>query len=911
MRFSFLPILFFFITSSVLAQNLTLTGTVQSAADEMTFPGASVMVQNPKDTTLVKGNVTDFNGNFKIDGLKAGSYLVTIAFVGYDKHHQLIKLEKDLSLGKIALKESTKMLEAIEVVGKPIAAMQKGDTAQFNANAYKTAGDASAQELVQKIPGISIEDGNVQANGESVQTILVDGKPFFGGDVKAALQNLPAEVIASIQIFDKPSDKAAMSGFDDGEQQKTINIITKPSRRRGQFGKSTIGAGTNDSYQAGASVNMFNNDRRTTVTGLSNNVNMTNYSADPNSLGDRARNGIVNTNNIGINFSDDLNDKIEVHGSYQYSRLENKENRSRLRDFAAASSSTDQVYTEQSSFEKVDATHRFNFKLDYKIDDNNRLIIRPNVKLQNESIQSAFAGSTVAGADPINATDNSSNKKYKDYDYGNSIYYSHKFNKEGRTITTGFNTGYHTNEDFAERTAQNFFYNEEEDSTSVIDQQTRLDRSAISWRAHMSYTEPLSERSMIELEYKASNKINDSDKLTYNAGDAQQYLEIDTALSNTFNSKYLNQEIELGYQYKFEKLRLQVEAEYQIANMNNEQIFPKPMDQHRLFTSILPSAKINYKFSDSKRIEMNYRTWTNEPSIGQLQDVINNTNPLQLHAGNPNLNQTYYHWGRARYFLNNVDTGKSLYASIESTIAKDLVTNSIFIASEPTPITDDITLETGSQLTRPENVDGYYQVRSYASYGMPMEAIKSNVRIRGGMSYVRRPGLINDKVNYSNASNFRVGLSLSSNISEDIDFYVSSWSNYNIVENSLRPSMNNNYYTQSSRASYKWVFGDGFVYRANLRHQLNTGLSQGYDNTSLLLNMSAGKKFLKNDLAEISLNVYDLLQQNNNVSRSVTGLYVEDSQSTVLQRYFMLTFTYNIRHFSAGSKMEDFEEHSL
>lgn len=909
MRFTFLLSFLLFISSSVFSQNLNISGTVQSATDEMTFPGASVMVQNPKDSTLIKGNVTDFDGNFKIDGLKAGEYLVTIGFVGYENWYQLVKLQKNLELGKISLQESTKMLESVEVVGKPIAAMQKGDTAQYNANAYKTAGDASAQELVQKMPGISLQDGKLQANGEDVQTILVDGKPFFGGNVKAALQNLPAEVIASIQVFDKLSDKAAMSGFDDGEQQKTINIITKPSRRRGQFGKSTVGIGTNEAYQAGASVNMFNNDRRITVTGLSNNVNMTNYSADPNSLGDRASDGLVSTNNIGVNFSDDLTDKIEFHGSYQYSRQENKENRSKLRDYAIASDSG-QVYSEESHYQKIDATHRVRFKLDYRIDDNNRLIVRPNVNLQKENVLNSFAGSTTSGSNPVNSTDNSSTKHFKDYDYGNSIYYSHKFGKEGRTVTTGLSTGYHTNEDFAERNAENFFYSEE-DSTSVIDQQTTLGRTGLSWRAHMSYTEPLSERSMMELEYKAGNRINDSDKLTYNAGDSQEYLEIDTTLSNTFNSQYLSQEIELGYQYKFEKLRFQVEAEYQVANMENEQFFPKPMDQQRQFTSILPSAKIDYKFSDNNRLEVNYHTWTNEPSVGDLQDVINNANPLHLRAGNPDLDQTYFHWGRARYFANNVDTGKSLYASIESTLANDLVTNAILIADEPTEVADGIILETGSQLTRPTNVDGYYRVKSYVSYGRPMDVIKSNVRFRGGMSYTRRPGMVNEQVNYSNSSNFRMGLSLSSNISEDIDFYVSTWSNYNIIENSLRPSLNNNYYNQSSRVSYKWVFWDGFVYRANLRHQLNTGLSRGYDNTSLLLNMSAGKKFLKDDLAEISLNVYDMFQQNNNVNRNVTGLYVEDSQSTVLQRYFMLTFTYNIRHFSAGAKLEDFEEHSL
>lgn len=907
MRYLFLVFSCLSFSTTLFSQTFTISGTVQSASDGLTFPGASVILQNPADSTMVKGSVTDFNGDFKITEVATGSYLIKIGFVGFESLYKNVDLQKNVNLGKLELKESTKLLNEIEVVGKPIAAMQKGDTAQFNAGAYKTTADASAQDLVEKIPGVNIQDGKLQANGEDVKVILVDGKPFFGGDVKAALQNLPAEVIASIQIFDKQSDKAAMSGFDDGEQQKTINIVTKPNRRRGEFGKATVGIGDDKAYQAGSSINFFNNDRRVTVTGISNNINMIDYSADPNTLGEnRVQNGQVKTNNIGINFSEDISEKLEVHGSYQFSRQDNQENRNKYRDYAVASDSG-QVYIQQSYVNRVADLHRVSLKVEYKIDDNNRFIMRPNVKFENEKVIDDFAGETTSANELVNSTDNNSVRKYKDYDYSNNLYYSHKFKKKGRSLTTGIHTGWHTNEDFATRYAENYFYLES-DSVNIIDQQITLDRTGISWSVNTSYTEPVGEHSMMELEYKVGNKIDDSDQLTFNTADDMRYTRIDTALSNTFESQYLRQSTELGYQYKFEKLKFQVEAEYQVANMENHQGFPKVMDQNRVFKSVLPSARINYKISDDKRVEVNYNTWTNEPSVGQLQDVINNTNPLQLRAGNPGLKQTYSHWGRARFWFNNEDSGKSLYASLESSFTKDLITNATFIAEERTEVADGIIMEEGSQLTRPANVDGYYYVRSYMSYGKPLEQIKSNVYFRGWMSYYKRPGLINNEVNFSNTSRFGMGVSLNSNISENLDFNVSTSSSYYIAQNSLRPTLNNNFYNHRTSLKYRWVFLDGFVYRANLRHQLNTGLSAGYDNTSLLFNMSAGKKFLKNDLAEISINVYDLLKQNNNANRNITELYVEDSQSTVLQRYFMLTFTYNIRHFSAGTTKEDFKD---
>lgn len=907
MKYAFLTISLL-LSLSVFSQTFTISGTVQSGVDQSTFPGATVVLASPADTSMIKGSVTDFDGNFRIGNVEKGKYLIKVNFVGFKTFFQSVDVQQSVDLGALDLQENTQELEAVVIEGKPVAAMQKGDTAQFSAGAYKTAPDASSQDLIEKLPGISTQDGKIQANGEDVQLILVDGKPFFGGDVNAALQNLPADVVASVQIFDKKSDKAALSGFDDGEQQKTINIITKPSRRVGQFGKSTAGVGTNETYQAGASVNFFNNDRRITVAGLSNNINTVNYSADPNSLGDtKTQSGLIKTNNIGLNFSDDIDDHLELHGSYDFSRQENEENKNQRRDYAIASDSG-QVYRQDSHFNRVNNAHSLRFRVEYKPNENTTFLMRPNLSFRHEQTASDFEGATTSGDAPLNATNNQSVANNQDYDYDNNLYFSRKFDKMGRSFTTRVHTGFHTNEDQSNRYASNIYYNQE-DSLSTIDQRTSRERTGVSWEWQAAYTEPLGERSLMEVEYQIGDRLNDSDKLTYNAEDQPgEYTTLDTALSNTFENSYLRQQLELGYQYKYEKLKFQLETEYQLAHMQNDQVFPMPFDQSRWFSSVLPSARIDYRINESKRVEISYNTWTREPSIGDLQDVIDNSNPLQLKVGNPRLNQTYNHRTRARMWSNDMETGKSLYASLESSFAENLITNATWIADAPLQVSEGVVLEPGSQLTKPANVDGYYHFRTYLSYGEPIDLIKSNIRFSGGLSYTKRPGQINEQINFSNSSNYQAGVSLSSNVSENLDFNISTQSSYNMVENSLRPNLNNNNYNQTTRFKYRWVFLEGIVYRMDLRHQLNTGLAEGYDNSFLLMNMSVGKKFLKNDLAEISVNVYDLLQQNSNVRRSVTELYIEDNQSTVLQRYFMLTFTYNIRHFSAGTTREDFED---
>lgn len=906
--FASLFVLSFTTIVSVSAQNFPIKGVVQDSVTHESLIGVNIILVNQQDEDKKHYAVTDLEGAFQLQGIAPGDYELSATYVGYVKYTQQIQVkDKAVNLGSLYFAPDVQVMEGVVIQAKFNQSIQLGDTTQFNAGAFKTAPDASGQDLVEKLPGITVQDGKLQAQGEDVQQILVDGKPFFGNDVNVALQSLPAGVIASIQVFDKKSDKAELSGFDDGERLKTINIITKPNSRRGQFGKVTAGYGSDDSYQVGASVNFFNNDRRFTVTGLSNNINMINYSADPNSQGDsRTQNGLINTNSIGLNFGDNWGEKVEVSGSYLFSHRENTVKRSLIRDYMTSDSG--QVYSEDSDILGKNMDHHFRMRFEYNIDTNNRILIRPNISLKHEDRRDNFFGHTVTNYGPLNETENRSSADYADYDFDNNIYYSRKFAKKGRSLTFYQNIGYHTNEDNGYRVAENRYFRKS-DSVEVLNQYTRRDRTGLSWSSGIGYTEPVGKKGIAELEYKIGNRINDSDKYSYNISEeAGENHQLDTALSNTFNSSYLTQEIELGYQYATEKLRVQVEAEYQHANLENDQEFPKAFEMRRSFNSLLPTLRLGYKFSKFKNLNFDYDTWTNAPSIGQLQDVIDDSNPLQLKTGNPDLDQAYTHRMRTRYRAHNPDTDQSFFLYLASSIQPNSIVNSLTIAEEPIAVNEDITLERGSQLSKPVNLDGYWDFHSYASFGKPVDFIKSNVNVNGSINYTKRPGLINEEINYVNTSNFRLGLSFSSNVSEKIDFYFYTGSRYNVVQNSLRPNLSNNYFNQTTRLRYNWVFWEGFVYRTELRHQVNSGLADDYENSSLLVNMSLGKKFLKNDLAEISINVYDLLEQNNNIRRNVSELYVEDARSTVLERYFMLTLTYNIRHFSKGASMSDFEE---
>ncbi len=908
MKYSLVLFLFFSSFLTGLTQTYSIKGKVIDGRSKESIPNATILLLSFSDSIQVDGMISDLDGNFTLDNIKEGEYLMKVQYLGFENLFRNIQLQGDLDLGNLMIRETATALGEVTISARRSTGTQKSDTTLYNADAFKTMKDASAQVLVEKLPGVLMVDGALQAQGENITQILVDGKPFFGGDVKTALQNLPAEVILSIEIFDQKSDQALLSGFDDGNRQKTINIITKPNRRKGQFGRITGGYGSDERYLAGASINAFNEDQRITFTGLTNNINLLDFSSDPNAQDNsNPQNGVVDTNILGLNFSDEWGEKVKISSSYLFRNRKNVGIESLYREFVT-SSQEGQTYVENSRETRTNQDHRFDMRLEYQIDAKNRIIFRPRFSAAFDKENSSFIGESVNLDGPLNQTANTRTANNKDYDIFNRIYYGHKFDKEGRSLTLRLRTSNSWNRDNAIRRAENTFFQPTE-REEIINQQITRDRNGDSWETGISYTEPVGKNGQLELEYEIGNRLDDSDQLTFDIqSEDLSKVELDTALSNSFGSKYLTQELELGYQYKLEKLQVQVEGQFQHARLNNSQIFPAPFELERTFKSFLPTVRFDYQFTEFTNMEIDYDTNVDAPSVQQLQTAIDNSNPLQLRTGNPNLNQSYSNRIRLRLRSRNPDTDRSWFVFAQSRIVANTIANSSFIAEEPTELPGGIILEKGSQLFRPVNLDGYQDFRSWVSYGMPLGFIKSNMNVYGGLSYNKRPGEVNSQLSFNNSNRISTGVSISSNISDKIDFNVSTRFSWNNVNNTLNPALDNKFFNQRTRLNLSWIIWEGLIYRLDLNHQVNTGLSAGFDNNFLLMNMSVGKKIFKNQRGEISLNVYDLLGQNANVRRNVTDIYIEDTQTNVLSRYFMLSFSYNLRRFSKGMDMDDYNE---
>ena len=919
------------------SDGLSISGKVFSSGDNEPLEGAHLLLVN-SFTGKNREQLTNKRGEFAFEKLTAGIYILNIQHLGYASQEVKIRLIKeDQSLNDIVLKSEAINLDEVEVKEKVPMAVQKDDTTEFKANAYKTLPDATAEELVEKMPTIQVENGTVKAQGEDVKEVLVDGKPFFGNDPMAALRNLPAEVIDKIQVFDQQSDQARFTGFDDGETSKTMNIITRANMRNGQFGKIYAGYGTDDRYTAGGNVHVFNGDQRISLIGMSNNINQQNFSSEDllgvtsggggrggfgrgrgGGFSGRSRGGggasardflieqqggISTTHSIGLNYSDEWGKKVDVNLSYFFNYGKNETTQFTDRAFVGIDDGTER-YLEINGADSKNSNHRLNGRINIELDSMNSLIIRPRLSAQfNKGISTTF-GQNFLGDLQQSETLNRYESDLDGINFYTNILWRHKFQRDRRTLSFNVSPAYAPKVGSYSLLTENTFF-DGGGRSDTLDQIANLDQYNWSVGTNLSYTEPVGERSMLILDYRFRYQQEDSDRETYDFNpESEEYDALNPFLSNVFSNDYITHQIGGGYNYRKDKLSITARANYQYATLNNKQTFPETGRLDKDFHNILPTAMIRYTMSRMKNIMIGYRTRTSLPTIDQLQNVIDNTNPLFLSAGNPDLDQSVQHTFFARYSSTNTEKSTIFFAMLGGGFTTDYISNATFTSGTDIPGYPGINLPPGAQFTLPVNVDGYYNLRSFLTYGMPLNSIKSNLNLNLSSAYSKIPGLSNNVETYSNNTNVGLGAVLSSNISDKVDFNISSRSGFNFVTNSTQMTGNSDFFQQTSRLRINWIFGPGIIVRNDLTHEYYSGLSEELDPNYWLWNISIGKKVFKNQRGEIALVAFDILKENQNVSRNVTDVFVEDVQTNTLQQYFLLKFTYNLRNFNLNNQQQ-------
>ena len=919
------------------AQDLSISGRVLQADGKTPLPNANVLLRRMPDSSTAGGTVSGRDGRFLFDGLRRGRYVLHISYVGYEALIRDVPLRgESAALGDLTMTETSVRLDAVEVTGAAPIAVVKEDTTEFLASAFKVNPDATAEDLVRKMPGVTVKDGKVETQGEEVKAFRVDGRPFFGDDARTLLRNLPAEVISRIQVYDQQSEQSRFTGFSDGNEVKAMNFITRDAIKNAQFGKIYGGDGEDEHDRAGTILNAFAGKQRWSLMAMSNNVNEQNFSQEdllgvmlsssgpggmrggggprgggprpgsggmPNfnagSIGDflvDAGSGIAKTNAIGLNYIDTWFDDVEVSGSYFFNQSDLDAGSGVSREFILPQS-TGQYYNESSAANTDNMNHRFNLRLDWKIDTLNSLLWRPRFSAQvNEGLERTLAGTSTDNG-MISSSNSDFSSDLTGLSFSSELLWRRRFETRGRTFSIEFENDVKKNSgdnrlfyDYA-----TFGMTPSFDTTS---QRSDLLSSGWSAEATATYTEPLGERGQLQLRHRASYSRDESDKRTWDlpllAGMAEA---LDPLQSNEFSTDYLTQNASVGYRYEDEDFNGMFGLGYQWATLQNAQVYPTASDINRRYGDVIPFAMLRYKFTQGKDLRVFYRARTSPPGVSQLQDVLDNSNPLLLSIGNPELQQSNMQFIGARYSAANLAAGNYFFLFAMGSYTFDAIGNNTVVAGSDTTVFGGIPLLRGSQITRPENFDGSYALRSFLTYGQTLGFLQSNLNLNLSGSFTRTPSRINDVINYASTPTAGLGVSLSSNISREIDFTISTQSSLSWISNSVREENNTNYLTQSSRLRFNWIFLEDFVFSTDLAHEYYSGLSEGYNDDFLLWNMSLGYKFLPDNAGELRLSVFDLLRQNNSITRTVTDTYIEDTRTNLLQRYVLLTFTWSLRNF--------------
>lgn len=917
----------------VAAQSNTIKALLIDDTDKKPVKGATVSLLLRKDSSTVQNTVSDSSGAFQFSNLSIDSFIIQVKGLNYQEYLSFLFLkEGENDMGAFSLTRKGKDLDNVTVVAKTPPVSQKADTIQYSASQYKVNPDANAEDLIKKMPGITVDKaGTVTTHGDQVRKVTVDGKDFFGDDATAALKNLPAEVIDKIQVFDKLSDQAQFTGFDDGNSTKAINIVTKTGNRNGQFGRIYAGYGTDDRYAAGGNVSFFNGDRRISVAGLFNNVNQQNFSNEDllgvtssggganrvgggnrgggggaNRGGGNAGNflvgqqsGINTTNSIGINYSDKWSEKLNVSGSYFFNNSKTNNNQvSNVEYFLQ--DTADQFYDENSLSNTNNFNHRVNLRMEYKADSFNSFIFTPSISFQKNDRSNIVDGVRYYTlSDLISSTVYNNSSNISGFNTNNNLLYRHAFAKRGRTISVNFGVGAnHRDGDILLQSINKFYESATNDS---LQQQTSQLVNGINYSGNIAYTEPVGKKGQFQINYsptisknKSDQKVNQYDPVT------DKYALFDTTLSNKFDNTVTSQNAGVSYRVGDRDNMFSIGVSYKYTSLSSDQLFPRAANVDKTFSNFLPNLMWRKKISTKSSINIFYRSNTNVPSVNQLQNVVNNNNPLFLTTGNPELRQQISNTLSGRYTFTNTTKGQSFFANVFLQQTNNYVANATYIASRDSVLSNNVILYKGSQLTKPINLDGFLSLRSFLTYAMPIKFIKSNINLNTGFTWSKIPGLVNYVSSKTNNYTYSAGAVVSSNISEYVDFNLSYNINYSVANNNVQLQQNNTYTVQNAGFQINLLSKNGWFLQNDVNNQSYKGLSAGFNQSYWLWNAALGKKFLKNQAGELKLSVFDLLKQNRSITRNVTESYIEDVQNQVLTQYFMLTFSYKLKNFGAA-----------
>jgi Outer membrane protein beta-barrel family/Carboxypeptidase regulatory-like domain len=890
------------------AQNFQVQGTIIDSSAKRTLPYATISLVRAKDSSLVSFARSNEEGGFVLKNIAAGKYLLSISYVGYQQQWVAFKTGANptLNLNNIYLEDANKV-STVTVTARRPPVVINGDSIEFNSENFKTVPNAVVEDMLKKMPGIEVDKaGAITVNGKSVTKVFVNGKEFFTGDPKMATKNLPADAVDKIQVYDRKSDQAMFTGIDDGNEETAINIKTKKDRKQSTFGKINGSAGSPGRFDAQGNINRINNDEQFSLIGTANNTNrqafsngdMANFSGGGGGRGgggmmlnfngggggtDANSQGVANTYSLGGNYSNVLNDKkMDFNTNANSSDVERN----------TITNSFTQNLTPGNLFNRSNESNNTNrnqqqkigFTIDNKVSETFSYKYTPSITNQHNTSLGASSSSTLLPDGTLTNSSSTNSASVTDaVNISNTLLLRKKFTKKGRTISSTLTQGYNNSSANSNQYTDQLFYSYGVIKDSILDQKSTRKGLTESYSANLVYTEPLGKKSLLEFNTFINKNIGSTSKKVYDKnGINNLYDALNTRLTNEYSSEYTYAGAGMNFRYNQKKYNFSTGFSLQDAMLNGINTSVNSKIQHD-FKDILPSAMFVYNFSQTQNFRFNYRTSTNQPSLTQLQPVLDQSNINNQTIGNPDLKRSYTNNINLSYFSTKILAQRNFFALLNAQVINNSIVNY------------DSILPSRAILSKPVNVNGAYRINGTVNYGFGVKQIYSrfNFGLNGGVSnnISYASGLLNTTLVKSIGPSFTYTYSLD----EVLDINLTARHSYSNTNNAINTALNTNYLTRVYGADVTNYLPFDIVLNQSFNYTINEGRAAGYNTAVPIWNASFSKFFMKNKRAEIKISAFDILDRNVGVSRNVSQNQIVDQSYNVINQYFIIGFTYSLQ----------------
>lgn len=921
-------------TLSAFAQTkrVTVSGRVVEDTGEPAVQ-ATVQLLSLPDSTFTTGIASNEKGYFSLPRVKAGKYVLKVSYIGFK--NKLIPLQLTASapnknVGTVKLETDAIMLAEAVVVAEAPQVQIVEDTVAFNSSAYRTPEGAMLEELVKKLPGAEVDDdGNVKINGKEISKIMVDGKEFFGGDVQTGLKNLPVDMIEKLKTYDKKSDLARITGIDDGEEETVLDLTVKKGMNQGWFGNVDVAGGTEKRYMGRAMVNYFYDKTQVSLIAGANNVNDQGFSAGGGGPRWRRNNGLTAKKMIGINFATQT-DKIELGGSARYNYSDG--------DIASVGS-TENFLTSGNSYSNSNTLSRnrnkrfsADFRMEWRPDTMTNIIFRPDFSYgKTDNLSSSESGTfnddpynlvenpndylnldNLAQNDPlrevrVNAINSGTLNDNKDISANATLQVNRKLNSKGRNITFRgrFSYGDSESNQFTE-SMTNYFLLQNYlggDSVLIRNQYINTPTKNYNYRLQLTYSEPIARATFLQFSYQFQYKYSESDKSTFDLQpfsdwglgaalpDGYEENEIDS-LGKYAEYRYYNHDASVALRFIREKYQLSAGMSFQPQHtILSYKRGDYMIDTTRNVFNFAPNIDFRYRFSKVSQLRFTYRGRSSQPSMENLLPIVDNSNPQNIRIGNPGLKPAFTH--TMRFFYNTYDADKQ----------RGIIAHANFSATQNSISNSRVYNEaTGGWTTTPKNINGNWNAFGMFGFNTALKNKKFTINTFSNASYVNNVAYLTDSQTRVENKNTTTNLTLNERLNgtyrnDWFEFGLNGTLSYSIEKDKLTPDNNQQPYTFSYGATTTVSMPWSMSLSTNIANQSRRGYRDASMNRNeLIWNAQLSQTFLKG-AATISFEMYDILRQQSNITRSLTADGRSVYEYNGVNSYCMLHFIYRLNIF--------------